>query len=109
MKVNCDKLVMAVLQGDDYPDVVRDLNEHGFYVTLLNSSGGFLKKRSVTIIIGLEKGRLDDALGILKHHAGERMEASFQPGGVGMSAVPIQIRKGGIVYFILNIDESGNF
>lgn len=109
MDVKCDKLVMAVLQGDDYPEVVRDLNEHGFYVTLLNSSGGFLKKRSVTILIGLEEGRLEEALKILKLHAGGRLESSVQPGAVGMSAVPVQSLTGGIVYFVLNIEGSGNF
>ena len=48
------KLVFAILQGDDYEQVVRELNKNGFYVTLLNSVGGFLKKRSVTIMIGVE-------------------------------------------------------
>ena len=109
MNVKCDKLVMAVLQGDDYPDVVMDLNEHGFYVTLLNSSGGFLKKRSVTMLIGLEEGRLEEALQIVKLHAGGRMEPSLQSGGAGMSSLPVQMLKGGIVYFVLNVESSGNF
>ncbi|MCI8649065.1 MAG: hypothetical protein HFG20_03010 [Anaerotruncus sp.] len=109
MNVAYDKLVVAVLQGDDYPDVVKDLTEHGFYVTLLNSSGGFLKRRSVTILIGLENSRLQDALDILKLHAGGRLEATFQSGGVGMPVIPMQMKKGGIVYFVLSIDASGNF
>lgn len=48
-----DKMILAILQGDDYHDAVHSLNEHGFYATVLNSSGGFLKKRSVTLMIGL--------------------------------------------------------
>lgn len=39
---SCDKMVLAILQGDDYPDTVSDLEEHGIYCTLLNSNGGFL-------------------------------------------------------------------
>ena len=38
-----DKMILAILQGDDYHDAVHSLNEHGFYATELNSSGGFLK------------------------------------------------------------------
>ena len=53
-----DKMILASLQGDDYHDAVHSLNEHGFYATVLNSSGGFLKKRSVTLMIGLESARL---------------------------------------------------
>ena len=46
------KLILAVLQGDDYHEVVSQLNQNGYYATLLHSSGGFLKKRSMTIMIG---------------------------------------------------------
>lgn len=66
MNMNYKKLVIAVLQGDDYPDVVKDLNDHGYYVTLLNSSGGFLKKKSKTIMIGVEDEKLDEVKKILK-------------------------------------------
>ena len=62
-----DKMILAILQGDDYHDAVHSLNEHGFYATVLNSSGGFLKKRSVTLMIGLESARLDEALAILMY------------------------------------------
>ena len=26
-----DKMILAILQGDDYHDAVHSLNEHGFY------------------------------------------------------------------------------
>ena len=47
------KLIFAVLQGDDYSETVYALNQHGISVTMLNSTGGFLKKRSVTVMIGV--------------------------------------------------------
>lgn len=111
MKMPYDKLVIAVLQGDDYSEVVQDLNEHSFYATLLNSSGGFMKKRSVTVMIGLEKSRLEEALAVLKAHASTRMENSFQvvPGGVGMTALPTQIHQGGITAFVLNLESSEKY
>ena len=43
------KMLLAVIQGDDYPDTVDDLNRSGFFATVLSSTGGFLKKRSVKI------------------------------------------------------------
>ena len=67
------KMILAVLQGDDYNSVVNALNQAGFFVTLLHSSGGFLKRRSVTVMIGVDATRLDEALAILKERAaGER-------------------------------------
>ena len=75
--MKCDKMILAILQGDDYPDIVRDLNEHGIYLTMLNSSGGFLKKKSVTVLIGVEEEKLDMTLEVLKTHGGSRTEIEF--------------------------------
>ena len=35
------KLILAVLQGDDYADTVDELNRGGFFATVLSSTGGF--------------------------------------------------------------------
>ena len=50
-----NKLVLAVLQGSDSDNTIRNLNEHGFMVTVLSSTGGFLKKKSTTVMIGVEE------------------------------------------------------
>ena len=34
------KLILAVLQGDDYDNTVSELNKAGFFVTMLSSTGG---------------------------------------------------------------------
>ena len=70
--MNYQKMIIAILQGEDYPDVVKDLNKHGFYVTLLNSTGGFLKKHSVTLMIGVEEEKLETATEIIKKHCSAR-------------------------------------
>lgn len=70
----CDKLILAILQGENYYDTVSELNGNGFYVTLIRSSGGFLKKQSVMILIGLHHADLEEAMGILKRH-GKRTAA----------------------------------
>lgn len=106
-----DKMILAILQGDDYHDAVHSLNEHGFYATVLNSSGGFLKKRSVTLMIGLESARLDEALAILKKH-GERTEMRYEAPvlspnmpPIPLSTAPLEIptRCGGVVLFVLDV------
>ena len=57
-----DKLILAVLQGDDYAETVAELNRNGFSATLLSSTGGFLKKKSTTVMIGVPREKLEDAL-----------------------------------------------
>ncbi len=109
----CNKLILAVLQGDDYDDVVRELNQNGIQVTMLNSTGGFLKKRSATIMIGVNEQRVDEVLAILKKRAGQRTETVYQtPFPVGqngvptiLASVPMQVRCGGIVVFVLDMQK----
>ena len=55
---NGKKLVLAIIQEADYDMVVSALTEHSFYVTQLSSTGGFLKKKNVTIMIGVDDDRL---------------------------------------------------
>ena len=106
----CDKMILAVIQGDDYHDAVSELNEKGFYATILHSSGGFLKKQSVTIMVGLNHEDLEKALDILKRH-GERTVVQYQPLISGSSvqpmatAIPVPTQLGGVVLFVLDIDR----
>ena len=111
-----DKMILAILQGDDYDNVVRELNKNGFYVTLLNTMGGFLRKRSVTIMIGLESARLDAALAILKKRAGQRTETvyrSIMPPHISepsmMPTVPLQVSCGGVTVFVLDVSKMEHF
>lgn len=107
----CDKLILAILQGDDYYHAIEELNEQGFYVTVLNSSGGFLKRKSVTVMIGVSSQRLEDVLQILKRY-GERTETHYHAAhnGVGVppvtdASVPVPVRCGGVTLFVLDVER----
>ena len=109
------KLVLAVLQGSDADNTIRNLNERGFMVTVLSSTGGFLKKKSTTVMIGVEEGRLDETLEILQKYAGHRKETVYQrvslPNGEMSSVppVPMEVMAGGAAVFILTLDDIRKF
>ena len=109
------KLVLAVLQGSDSDNTSRNLNEHGFMVTLLSSTGGFLKKKSTTVMIGVEADRLEEAMEILQKFAGHRKEMVYQnvtmPHGdmTSVPPVPMEVMAGGAAVFILDLDEIRKF
>ena len=107
------KLVLAVLQGSDSDNTIRILNERGFMV--LSSTGGFLKKKSTTVMIGVEEDRLEEALDVLQKYAGHRKETVYQsvtmPHGE-MSAVPpvpMEVMAGGAAVFIVSLDDIRKF
>lgn len=110
-------MIIAILQNDYYHEVIADLNENGFYVTVLRSSGGFLKKPNATIMIGLNHEDLDRAIELLKHY-GQRTEMEYMPttttNGMGVpplttAAVPYPVRCGGVVLFVLDVDQYERF
>ena len=106
------KMLLAVIQGDDYPETVDDLNRNGFFATVLSSTGGFLKKRSITLMIGVEEHRVDAVLEILRRCAGRRQQMTYS--SMSMSAagpnpsmpmIPVQMSVGGAVVFIMDLDD----
>ena len=48
------KLVLAIVQDDDALDLIEELNDKGFRVTKLATTGGFLKSGNTTLMIGVE-------------------------------------------------------
>ena len=109
------KMLLAVVQGDDYPETVDDLNRNGFFATVLSSTGGFLKKRSVTLMIGVEEHRVSAALDV-RQCAGRRQQMTYSnlsisSGGPNPSIpmMPVQMNVGGVVVFIMDLDDIQKF
>lgn len=66
------KLVFAIVQDKDAVKVTDELNIKGFSVTKLCSSGGFLKAGNTTLIIGVEKSRVDSVIEIIRKNSRTR-------------------------------------
>ena len=99
------KLVLAIIQEADYDMVVSALTEHSFYVTQLSSTGGFLKKKNVTIMIGVDNERLEAVLDILKQYTGRRIQRTYTPTMPGGIPVPVDVQTGGATVFVLSMDS----
>ena len=60
------KLVIVILGDGEAEGVVRGLIEAGYRVTRLASSGGFLRRGSTTLLLGMEAEQVDGALGLVR-------------------------------------------
>lgn len=114
-KLNYDKMIIAICQQDGYHDIIADLNEQGFYVTILHSTGGFLRRQSITIMIGLHHEQLQKALEVLKKY-GEHIETHqklMMGGSIGHAynspTIPVPVFCGGIVLFVLDIESAERY
>ena len=48
------KLILSIIQSADEADTVQELNKHGYFVTKLSTTGGFLKAKNTTLLIGTD-------------------------------------------------------
>ena len=106
------KLIVAVLRKEDEADTIAELNKKGFFVTELATTGGFLKEKNTTLLIGTDDHKLDAVLAILKQEAGLRKTVTYAatpicPGG--NYSVPIDTQTGGCTVFVLNMEQLEKF
>jgi uncharacterized protein YaaQ len=62
------KMVIAILKDDDIDVVVQALTAGGFRVTRVASTGGFFRKGSTTLLIGVEDGQVDATIQVLREN-----------------------------------------
>lgn len=112
---NKGKLILAVVQKDDYDMLVEELNERKIFFTRLSSSGGFLRRENITIMIGVDADRLNEVNGVLRQCAGRRrrktlvmpaMNANVSCPGV---SVPVEETTGGVAVFTLDLEQMEKF
>ena len=104
------KLVLAIVQDDDALDLIEELNDKGFRVTKLATTGGFLKSGNTTLMIGVEIDKVDIVINIIEEVCKRRKQVvSTQPGLSGESGMympfPLDVEVGGATVFVIDVDK----
>lgn len=104
------KLVLAVVQDDDVDELVERLVKDKFSSTKLASTGGFLREGNTTLIIGVEKDRVELVISIIKDICKSRKQTFTTPipptGSAGVFIpYPIDVMVGGATIFVVDIDR----
>jgi len=107
------KLVLAIVHDEDGPDVMEALNNEGFSVTRLSSSGGFLHIGNTTLVVGVDNENVDRVIGTVKNTSKSRkqmvdsstsMATNNTVGGMFMP-FPIEVTVGGATIFVLDVER----
>lgn len=117
---NHNKLVLAVVREEDYDQTVQALGKEGIFVTRLSSTGGFLRRKNTTLMIGVEESRLPDVYRLLQRYAGKRRETQYTSAApvsesqyrnyaTSVSSVPLEVDVGGATVFTLSMDSMQKF
>jgi len=60
------KLIITIISDNDNDPVSQALINKGFRVTRISSTGGFLRKGSSTLMIGVNDDLVDDAIQVIQ-------------------------------------------
>lgn len=106
------KLVITIVQDDDSLDLVDSLNDSGYIVTKLATTGGFLKSGNTTLLIGVAKEKVEDVIGIIKENCETRKgivstsaTTITEPTGVYIPTYPMEVQVGGATIFVVDVDK----
>lgn len=104
------KLVFAIVHDEDETEVMRSLNEDGFSVTKLSSTGGFLRAGNSTLVVGVPKEKVDRVMDIIKAKSRSRkklINSSITPAVNSAIApgYPIEVTVGGATIFVVDVEK----
>jgi uncharacterized protein YaaQ len=103
------KLVMMVVSDADADTLMDALVSSGYAATKVGTTGGFLHRGSVTLFSGVTEADVDAVIDIVHDTCRARREFVPIPGAIAeegpFNAEPIEVRVGGAVVFVLDIDR----
>ena len=105
------KLLIAIIDSRDIRSLRNSFVESGVRFTEVGSTGGFLRRGNVTLLLGVEDDQVDAVLDIIKLHCHTREEVMSvvlpdtrmyaQP-----IAMPMTVLAGGAQVFVLNVEST---
>ena len=60
------KIILAVIRDTDEAQLVESMLQLGVRVTRMSSTGGFLRRGNVTLMIGVEEGKIPTVMDLVK-------------------------------------------
>ena len=109
-----DRLVMMIVSDTDADTLQQRLVAAHHPVTKVGSTGGFLRRGSVTIFSGIAQAEVDAVVAIVNEVCHARRE--FVPvntlpfiGDGAFTAEPVEVRVGGAIVFVLPVDRFERF
>jgi uncharacterized protein YaaQ len=72
------RLVIAILRDADGEEVLKALLDANFRVTQIASTGGFMRRGNSTLLIGVEKGRVETAVQLIREHSAPAIDPGLK-------------------------------
>jgi len=101
---------MATVHDEDAAHLVDALNEKGYSVTKLATTGGFLRSGNTTLICGVKDDKLENLVSIIEskcrsHRRIIATDASHMSAAEYCLPSPVEVDLGGATVFVMNMEE----
>lgn len=102
------KLVTAIVQDEDLPNLLDGLTKVDFRATVIGSTGGFLRSGNSTVLVGVEDQQVERLLSIIQERCRTRTQLmnpyspALEPGLLYMPP-QVEVEVGGAVVFVQNV------
>ncbi len=92
-EIPVERMVLAVLSNDDANTVQAALVEDEFRVTRINTTGGFLRRGNVTLLVGVAEREVEAVIEHIRTHAsaGSDGESSNRTGSTMLVVLPVTV------------------
>ena len=107
---DAQKLLVIVVADVDADGLVRALVQSGHATTKIGSTGGFLRRGNTTLLCGVPSADVDGVLLLVRRLCPVRTElltlgALPLAGEVPFVTEPVEVRVGGAVVFVLDVER----
>lgn len=103
------KLVISVVQDQDADRSIAALNDAGYRVTRVASTGGFFREGNTTLLSGVQDANVEAVLDILKRTCERRTRLIAAGPNVIESAAMMgslmEVEVGGAIIFVLDVEH----
>lgn len=102
------KLIIAIVNNDDYHAVQGEITRNGFSATKLATSGGFLRVGNATLLIGAEDEKVNDVIEIIRQFSSKRtqmVETTPSFANEAFMTMPVEVTVGGATVFVLDVAQ----
>ncbi|RLD06214.1 MAG: Na+/H+ antiporter [Chloroflexi bacterium] len=110
-KSKITKMMVVMIQEDDFESALKGLSSAGFGVDRLPSTGGFLSQHNVTLLIGIPENREADIVPVLEKNCKKRIKYIRTPleGAFLPFSRPVPVEVGGATIFTFEIEAYHEF
>lgn len=97
------KLIIAILDQADVQNVSLELEKQGYFSTVSDAKGSFLKADKAVMFIGVNSVNMDSVLEIIGEYSHSREKQVPEAGSEGSRPSTVQV--GGALVLVMNVEQ----